>query len=406
MVTTRTYLSSAQMLLLVMASCTGCFTADDGEANGSNGVWPRTCAEVDRSQMAAPPEKVGSAENVLSGVYRIDTTFIYDNSEKVVIEPGTIFLMGPDARLVFGWRNDPASVFANGTAERPVLFCGTDARKGHWQDLQILGGTTTDSYLEHVRIEDAGGGPSSDASAALAVVQPVQLRHVAVVGGSGVGAWVGGLGADSEALTVTGHDGVSLVLHGESAINNLPAGNYTGNGEDVAEVREINDTEVVFRDRGIPYRQMDKRVIFGSANGTQTSVTLEAGVTYQFCQDCSMTVGWRNDPGAIYARGTADAPVVFTSSRQDARPGDWDGISLLGGVASDSVIEHTTFRYGGKSGSGNLLIEGGQGSITNSTFSNSSGAGIRIQTSRAPGLSIGDDNTFEDNAEGDIVEVE
>jgi len=133
----------------------------------------------------------------------------------------------------------------------------------------------------------------------------------------------------------------------------------------------------LFRTR-IPYRQLDERVVLGIAGGDLTSFTFEAGVEYQFCQDCYINVGWRNDPGAIYVRGTEDKPVVFTSSRETPQAGDWNGISLLSGTTSDSEINFARFEYGGKPTEAALLIDGGQGTIHNSSFSDSLGAEIII----------------------------
>ena len=386
----------------------GCPAADETPSDTSQtgdtaapAAAPRTCAEVDRNQVADPPPLEGP-DITLSGTYRIDTRFIYDGGQRVTIEPGTIFLMGPDARLYFGWRNDPATVFANGREDAPILFCGTQGRTGHWQDIQLLGGTTTDSYFEWVRMEDAGGSATSDADAALVSSNALRFTDVSVVGASGTGMLLSGLAADSSDLTVTGSGGVALELYGESAVSNLPAGTYTGNAEDVALVYAISDTNVVFHDRGIPYRQMDERLVFGRADGEPSSMTFDAGVEYQFCQDCFIFMGWRSDPGTLTVNGTSDAPVVFTSSRPTPQPGDWDGISLLTGTTSDTQVEYAEFRFGGKAGSGSLIVDGGRGTVDNSTFRDSAGAGVLLDGPDDTFV-LGDNNTYIDNAEGDVV---
>ena len=48
------------------------------------------------------------------------------------------------------------------------------------------------------------------------------------------------------------YDAIVTMYHdqGQSAINNLPAGDYTGNGEDVLLVNQLSNTNAVFqRDR-------------------------------------------------------------------------------------------------------------------------------------------------------------
>ena len=381
---------------LITSFVMGCGNNEDN--NDSAGPPPLTCAEVNRTQTGK--DLTFEAKTSLSGVYSVTGRQIYDSGEEVTIEPGTIFLMGPDAKLYFGWRNDPATVFARGTAERPILFCGTEARKGHWVDVELLGGTTSNSTLDHVRLEDGG----KDGVATLRSDVNLRMRNIHVSHGAGVGMELSGLGADSADFTVTDHDGIALQLSGEQAINHVPVGAYTGNGDDVAEVSGFDSTNVVFKQLDVPYRQTDTRVVFGAPGGVDSSITFEAGVTYQFCQDCFMYIGWRGDTGKITAQGTAEAPVVFTSSRDTPMPGDWDGISLLTGTTSDSVIRHAVFEYGGKTDGAALIIQGGKGTVGDSTFRHGAGAGIKVEGELDAGMTIEGSNTYEDNAGGGLIE--
>lgn len=378
----------------------GCGGSDSNNST-KDGPPPKTCDDVDRTQMA----DVLTKDDVnLSGTYRISGRTIYDAGQKVSIAPGTVFLMEPDSRLYFGWRNDPATVNARGTEDAPILFCGTAKKQGHWKDIQILGGTTTDSTLEHIRIEDAGGSEAStDVDAAFLMSVALKINHLTILNSSNVGAQIAALASGSTNFTIKGHQKHPLSLTGPTAISNLPEGDYTGNGEDVALVSDYGNTNVTFNDRGIPYRQTSERIVFGIADGTPTSIIFNPGVTYQFCQDCFMYVGWRNDPGKIVSKGTAEKPVTLTSSQANPMPGDWNGVSLLGGTSSDSMIEYTHFKYGGKTMEGNLIINGGLGKVTKSSFSNSAGSGILLKD-RKPGLEIAADNDFSSNAEGDLVE--
>lgn len=399
-----TYHRPVLALPLVLAACVGpsgtTDTADPTDtAAGDN---PLTCADVDRGQAGTPfvsTELIpADTDGTLSGVYRVSGRQIFDAGQTVTIEAGTVFLMEADSRLYFGWRNDPATVFAEGTADAPILFCGTTAGAGHWNDVQILGGTTSDSRLSHVRIEDAGG---ADAEQALWVTAPVDLSHVAVVGGGAIGATFEDLGDGTEQLTITGHAGLAVELIGENAINHFPEGTYTGNGDDAATVKGFDNTNVVFVDRGIPYRQDAGRIVFGAADGSQSSFTVEAGVEYQFCQDCFLYVGWRNDPGTIDVNGTEADPVVFTSASATPSAGDWDGIELLGGTTSDSSIDHAAFRYAGK-GDGQALLVTKTASITNSSFADGLGWGIVVDPAEDGDVITLDNNTFSNLAKGDV----
>ncbi|MEX1364598.1 MAG: hypothetical protein AB1Z98_15840, partial [Nannocystaceae bacterium] len=360
---------------------TGDATGDTGADETAGVPSIATCADVDRSAEGQPLPLEGP-EIALSGVYRVAGRMIYDAGQIVTVAPGTVFLMEPDAMLYFGWRGDPATVYAEGTEQEPILFCGTAAGPGHWTDLQLLSGTTTDSVLSYVRIEDAG---ASQAPALLLTVDAT-LDHVTIEGNDGPGFRLEGLADDSDQLVSTGNGGVSGTVVGQSAISNLPPGNYSGNGEDVLLVEALSNTTTVLHERGVAYRQLEDRVVFGRADGVLTSLTVEAGVEYQFCQDCFMLVGWRSDPAVIDVQGTAEAPVTFTSSRSMPAAGDWNGLSLLTGTRSDSIIDHARFEYGGKVDGGNLIIGGGLGTVRNTTLVSSAGWGVLVEGAREPGL--------------------
>lgn len=208
------------------------------------------------------------------------------------------------------------------------------------------------------------------------------------------------LGKGSENLTIQGSKLHPLNLKGSNAVTNLPDGTYTGNGEDVAMVTAANDTLTVFHDRGIPYRQTEENLKYAGSTDTPVALTFEAGVQYQFCSGCYIQFGWRSDPAIFKSNGTSDKPVVFTSASTDPKPGDWNGISLQGGTLEGSLIQHTEFHYGGKADGANLVIDTDKNiPITNSTFSNSAGYGVKLK----PGNTTFDPeaNTFEDNALGD-----
>lgn len=102
--------------------------------------------------------------------------------------------------------------------------------------------------------------------------------------------------------------------------------------------------------------------------------------------------------GTLVAEGTKDNPVVFTSYKDDnwggdsnkdgasTQPGfdDWPGILLQGTTASNSVLKHCLFRFGGNSSvSGNLSslkLKDCQPNIKNCSFE-SNGVGLRTETS-------------------------
>lgn len=386
-------IESIVLSLALFGLVAGC-AEDEGDETPSSSP-PTTCAEVDRSAEGSSSLQRGEEEVTLSGTYRLSGENTYDASEEVTIEPGTVFLMDANAFLRFGWRNSEATVHAEGTEEEPILFCGRQEGAGHWNGIKLLNGTTDDSTLEHVRIEDAGANDN----AALRSKVDARLDSVAAVGNANTGIRLGGLAEGSSDLAA-GENAVPLELQSQSAITNAPDGDYTGNDEDVALVSGFNQSSATFGDLGIPYRQDTRRLRFGTAGEAEPSLTFEAGVEYQFCEDCFIQMGWRSDAASLFVEGAEDDPVVFTSARgADAEPGDWNGIELLGGLQPDSVIEHAEFYYGGKQDSGNLIVDGAGPTIADSHFADSAGYGIYVANA-GDELSMSN-NTYEDNAQGD-----
>lgn len=106
--------------------------------------------------------------------------------------------------------------------------------------------------------------------------------------------------------------------------------------------------------------------------------------------------------GAIHADGTAAAPVVFTSYRDDvhggdtddpldttseAKPaaGDWEDLDNRGN--EDSSFHQTLFLYGGKNNRGVLTLSA-SASVTNSTFGHNLGSAMSYGAITASGSTI------------------
>ncbi|MEA3487380.1 MAG: DUF2012 domain-containing protein [Thermodesulfobacteriota bacterium] len=65
----------------------------------------------------------------------------------------------------------------------------------------------------------------------------------------------------------------------------------------------------------------------------ETKLTIEPGVTIKFNQDTGLTIG-----GELYAVGTEDEMIIFTSNQAEPAPNDWDNISFITS-AVDSIFD-------------------------------------------------------------------
>ncbi len=366
------------------------------DTKNNNKKGPQSCDDIDRTQdVALLDTEKSTGEVTLSGTYRVKGRNIYDGKQEVTIEPGTVFLMEADSFLRIGWRGAPAKITAIGTAEKPILFCGTEKKPGHWDNIDLMHGTVEGSAFEHVRIEDAG---SKDA--ALTVDTDIDLKSISVYDSGSIGMRLRNLGKGSQNLTVKNSKLQPLALKGSNAVTNLPEGDYTGNGEDVALFYGEPGLVTIFHDRGIPYRQTTERIRLGATPEKPDNITFEAGVTYQFCEGCYMETGWRGNEHTLFeSLGTAEKPVIFTSASDTPTPGDWQGIYLKYGTVEGSIIQHTEFHYGGKADQANLVLNNSANiPITDSKFLNSAGYGVKLENKSF--VFDPSTNTLENNTQG------
>lgn len=76
------------------------------------------------------------------------------------------------------------------------------------------------------------------------------------------------------------------------------------------------------------------------------TLTIEAGVTLSFPADVLISV----QQGRLVAKGTAEAPVRFTSASKTPAAGDWVGIGFNEQTQAGTVLEHVVVEYAGRQG--------------------------------------------------------
>jgi hypothetical protein len=105
---------------------------------------------------------------------------------------------------------------------------------------------------------------------------------------------------------------------------------------------------------------------------------LEAGATLAFKEGTSLNIGY-NDTAKLIVRGTAEAPVRFTSAG-DKAPGVWKGVHLYD-HADRSTIDHLIVEYAGQGQDGDessesVGIEAQDVVFTSSTVRAAKGVGV------------------------------
>lgn len=121
-------------------------------------------------------------------------------------------------------------------------------------------------------------------------------------------------------------------------------------GRDVVEPICMDST---WRASDSPIRVLSSIGVGGSCPaGAAPTLTIEPGTTVCFADDTALNVL----NGTLIARGTEAAPIFFTSAREPATPGSWDGVRFHDGAQDatfdangaylgGSILEHAVIEY-------------------------------------------------------------
>jgi hypothetical protein len=253
------------------------------------------------------------------------------------------------------------NLVALGAATTPIKI-GADDASTPWGFMQVFAPGTI--KLAYATVSDGGGVGVTNAYGMIEArgdqLMPAQailkLDHVTVSnsGTYGVSLRAGGaLTPDSQALTITKSAKAAMRILPRLA-SNIPTGTYTGNTEDAIVVEteaygEVNYDDVTYHDRGVPYRVGADVTLGDFKVGPQHfTLTLEAGVKLAFKKNGVLgAVESASSTGVIVANGTADKPVVLTSSSMSPAAGDWVGVQLGKVVDSGFKLDHVEIRYAG-----------------------------------------------------------
>ena len=107
------------------------------------------------------------------------------------------------------------------------------------------------------------------------------------------------------------------------------------------------------------------------------NVIIPSGQVLEFGQACTVYVGGDYSTitvfGQLFARGTADEPVVFMSANRNAQPWDWDRIYCRS--RNRSLFEHCIIRHSNYG----IYVENGSAGIFNCRFERNSLSGVVVK---------------------------
>lgn len=346
----------------------------------------------------------------------------YQTGASLVIEPGVEVRFPPIASSLQGHiqMNAGSRLVAEGTASQPILFThdSDTPTSGGWAGIYILSGA--EASLAHCDIEYGGQWNNGQllVMSSDVVVEDCRLSHSSTQGivldAPGVspifrnvevhGSWANGilLKSDGQAPLFDG-----LVLRGnreyairQESLTMAPvyqAVEMEGNGVDGvrAAIGDIRG-EVTLGD-GIGTWHL-----FGWGNvRAGSTLTILPGTRVGFGPIGSAMqsyIGVDGD-GGLFAKGTAEEPIVFTSSSDNPAPGSWARLEFR----EDSVgaLEHCVLEYGGNFGS-SLMINSSDVLIASTTVRHATQVGIQVA---GAGTSPRLDRVHVEDLTGNAIEV-
>jgi hypothetical protein len=114
-------------------------------------------------------------------------------------------------------------------------------------------------------------------------------------------------------------------------------------------------------------------------------LTIQPGTTVKFDAGASLTVGYY-DNTTLIANGTANSPIIFTSSAASPTAGAWEGLYFDSFTSSNTSLTYCNVQYAGSSSSyGALNISGSDITVSNCNITNSGSYGIQTSYSNNKG---------------------
>lgn len=374
-------LALVSLLGALTVGATGC-EADDVAAEPADGgtaepdaappSCPKPTAGPTRHEYDVAEDEVWSAD---ASPHVVDYDVRVRDGHTLTIEPCAEVLLkkGTHIQVAFpGTPNVGGTLIAEGTADRPIRFAGSDGES--WASLYVHAPGT--ARLSYVTFEGGGGGDFEDGSTIdvlgddeLPAKPLLYVDHVTIKGSKGAGVWLQRratfiAGSKDLSITGSGNDEHPFPLQiEEHAIDALPTGSYTGNRIDEILLRTSGTgvagsgltVDATLHERGVPYRmgksKLDDFIVGPPGEGPPTTLTIEAGVVMRFEKETALRVQTftSEEPAnaTIRALGTAARPIVFTSAAAAPAPGDWRGL-WFGGVPMDgNALDHVRIEYAG-----------------------------------------------------------
>lgn len=394
-------------ILLILAGC----DCGDGESVGRDAG--RADAGTDASaedpclEATTLPAEIDEDTTVGPGCFILDQTRVGSDAV-LTIAAGTTLLVEPAGWLGMSRSltapGDGGRLIAVGTESEPILFTpNSDApAPGDWGCV-FFGSDAAGSEMEHVVVEyggsacgASGGAPDSQ----IVIESPIDtLRSVTSRHSAGHGLE---LNQDGDVRTFENNRfadnaQASLTIGGDHIVVPTSSTVFDDADDHIEVYSAAMNRGGTVSSQTVPYRFLEGAVV-GPVEAPE--IVVEGGVRFEL-----ESANFEIRGGNMVVEGTADDPVVFTSSKAAPAADDWGCVWFrhgdIGTRATGTVtVAHAVIEYAGGTGCGNLndfqsaLVVDTAADLTSLTFRSIDGHAIIVPLADCPANAC--DHTFTD----------
>ncbi len=298
-------------------------------------------------------------------VYIIDQNVYIDNAT-LTIEPGTVIKFKSDVCIYVGYSQN-ASIIANGTADKKILFTSqsASASAGAWGSIIFCSNTLQNTSMKYCVIENGG---KSDAAIVFrnskGTLENCEIKNTA---GYGISAEQGFVSFENNVFS---NIGKHAIITESEYVKSIGSGNQYSLKENFGI--EINggtlETNSTWNNCGVPY-------YITSSIDIEASLTIKKGSILKFNANTKLDVGYSKS-ATFTAIGTLEEPIVFTSSANSPAEGAWVGLVFYNNTLTNSTLQYCKISYGGSDRDAIHINEETKLTINNCEISYSKHGGI------------------------------
>ncbi|WP_418637784.1 hypothetical protein [Winogradskyella sp.] len=245
----------------------------------------------------------------------------------LLIEPGVVIAFTPDSGLAF--QETVSSLQAIGTANKPIVFTGTQPSPGSWRGIFMESGNPT-NIMEHVTVTYGGGQAfNSNGDRGNIIVYAdgaLTLKNCTISNSqtSGLNAIYRNTSLTLQNNSFTGNAN-PLLINTVYATQTSASDNYSGNALDRVLLYNYSaefENSSVWKKVNVPYRVLNTGISGVNARG---ELTIEPGVTIEMSPGTEINI---RDTGGLKMVGNAANPITIKGVSNT--PGSWVGIKIDG----------------------------------------------------------------------------